>query len=270
MALLVSVHRLLTNPVYVAPTPLLTVSQVRVEGAARCPAGASGGGKANGGGPTTITMRATSAGAILTQSTPHRKTMPRRGADCAHGGGSLAGAASLWALRAQAQSPAYGCAVSPATQPLHQPRRPDEVHLVRMRTSYGPAGSSAKCAHLTLGDGSLGIHGCCGPASRSARTALFRALEQARLPACARRQVPRVQPGRPEVISELERRNERLAEVARLEEEIPHGVRRAAGCGDIRVLNEQPALAEDLPRAWSHSARIHSGSRLCLRTECQR
>jgi excisionase family DNA binding protein len=83
------------------------------------------------------------------------------------------------------------------------------------------------------------------------------ALEQARYEAArAQRQYDGVEPENRLVVSELERRwNERLAEVARLEEEI----RTARDAQPAATMSESEraqllALAEDLPRAWNHPA----------------
>ena len=86
---------------------------------------------------------------------------------------------------------------------------------------------------------------------------LMFALEQARYEAArARRQYDAVEPENRMVVGELERRwNERLIEVARLEEEI----RSARNTHPTIAVSERErielmALAEDLPRAWSHPA----------------
>jgi hypothetical protein len=83
------------------------------------------------------------------------------------------------------------------------------------------------------------------------------ALEQARYEAArARRQYDAVEPENRMVVGELERRwNERLMEVARLEEEIQS----ARDTHPTVVISETErvglmALAEDLPRVWDHPA----------------
>jgi len=82
-------------------------------------------------------------------------------------------------------------------------------------------------------------------------------LEQARFEASrAARQYDAVDPENRIVASELERRwNERLADVARLEEElrIERQARPAAALSDDERASLM-ALAEDLPRAWNHPA----------------
>jgi excisionase family DNA binding protein len=83
------------------------------------------------------------------------------------------------------------------------------------------------------------------------------ALEQARYEAArARRQYDAVEPENRMVVGELERRwNERLMEVARLEEKIQsaRGMRPTIAMSELERV-ELMALAEDLPRAWSHPA----------------
>jgi len=94
-------------------------------------------------------------------------------------------------------------------------------------------------------------------------------LEQARYEAArARRQYDAVEPENRMVIGELERRwNERLMGVARLEEEI-RSARDAHPTIAISEVErvELMALAEDLPRAWSHPAASVETRKRILRT----
>jgi hypothetical protein len=95
------------------------------------------------------------------------------------------------------------------------------------------------------------------------------ALEQARYEAArAGRQYDKVEPENRIVATELERRwNERLAEVARLEEQIRTAQEMQLGIGISEAeRTELMALADDLPRAWNHPAAKAETRKRILRT----
>jgi len=95
------------------------------------------------------------------------------------------------------------------------------------------------------------------------------ALEQARYEAArAGRQYDKVEPENRIVATELERRwNERLAEVARLEEQIRTAQEMQLGLGISEAeRTELMALADDLPRAWNHPAAKAETRKRILRT----
>ena len=95
------------------------------------------------------------------------------------------------------------------------------------------------------------------------------ALEQARYEAArAGRQYDKVEPENRIVATELERRwNERLAEVARLEEQIRTAQEMQLGLGISEAeRSELMALADDLPRAWNHPAAKAETRKRILRT----
>jgi excisionase family DNA binding protein len=94
-------------------------------------------------------------------------------------------------------------------------------------------------------------------------------LEQARYEAArAGRQYDKVEPENRIVATELERRwNERLAEVARLEEQIRTAQEMQLGLGISEAeRTELMALADDLPRAWNHPAAKAETRKRILRT----
>lgn len=95
------------------------------------------------------------------------------------------------------------------------------------------------------------------------------ALEQARYEAArAGRQYDKVEPENRIVATELERRwNERLSEVARLEEQIRTAQEMQRGLGIAQAERaELMALANDLPRAWNHPAATAETRKRILRT----
>jgi excisionase family DNA binding protein len=95
------------------------------------------------------------------------------------------------------------------------------------------------------------------------------ALEQARYEAArAGRQYDKVEPENRIVATELERRwNERLGEVARLEEQIRTAQEKQLGLGISEAERaELMALADDLPRAWNHPAATAETRKRILRT----
>jgi excisionase family DNA binding protein len=95
------------------------------------------------------------------------------------------------------------------------------------------------------------------------------ALEQARYEAArAGRQYDRAEPENRIVAAELERRwNKRLGEVVRLEEEIRAAREMQPDLGVSELARAQlMALAEDLPRAWNHSAAKAETRKRILRT----
>jgi hypothetical protein len=95
------------------------------------------------------------------------------------------------------------------------------------------------------------------------------ALEQARYEAArAGRQYDKVEPENRIVATELERRwNERLSEVARLEEQIRTAQEMQRGLGISEAERaELMALAGDLPRAWNHPAATAETRKRILRT----
>jgi excisionase family DNA binding protein len=95
------------------------------------------------------------------------------------------------------------------------------------------------------------------------------ALEQTRYEAArAGRQYDKVEPENRIVATELERRwNERLAEVARLEEQIRTAQEMQLGLGISEAERaELMALADDLPRAWNHPGATAETRKRILRT----
>jgi excisionase family DNA binding protein len=95
------------------------------------------------------------------------------------------------------------------------------------------------------------------------------ALEQARYEAArAGRQYDKVEPENRIVATELERRwNERLREVARLEEQIRTAQEMKLNLGISEAERaELMALADDLPRAWNHPAATAETRKRILRT----
>jgi excisionase family DNA binding protein len=94
------------------------------------------------------------------------------------------------------------------------------------------------------------------------------ALEQARYEAThARRQYDAVDPDNRLVAGELERRwNERLAAVARLEEEIQSACNERSACLGDKERATLLALADDVPRLWNHPAASAETRKRILRT----